>query len=120
MKLKLTINIGVPDATRMNLANTLEGETVDVKPAVADELLKRGWGMDPAAYDAAAEAAAKGAPVRTIVPPAAPIATPESVDFDTMTKDELKSYADANKVAGVTPMMTKDEILKTVKKSAGA
>jgi hypothetical protein len=41
-------------------------------------------------------------------------------DLDGMTKDELKAHADAHKVDGVTLAMTKDEMLRAIKKAARA
>ena len=44
--------------------------------------------------------------------------TGEETDFDSMTKDELKTYADENGIEGVTSSMTKDEMLKAVKRGS--
>jgi hypothetical protein len=45
MKLKLTLNIGKLDATRLGLEETVEGKTVDVRKEVADELIRKGWAL---------------------------------------------------------------------------
>lgn len=45
MRLKLTLNIGKADATRLGLKATTAGDVVDVGAEATDELLKRGWGV---------------------------------------------------------------------------
>jgi hypothetical protein len=47
MKLKLQLNIGKTDASRLGIAKSNEGETVTVEiQAVIDELLRRGWATE--------------------------------------------------------------------------
>lgn len=50
MQLRLTTSIGINDAKRFGLdyEYATEGETIDVEPAAAEELVKRGWAVDPA------------------------------------------------------------------------
>lgn len=53
MKVKLLLNIGTKDAARLSLdpEKAHDGDTVDVKKEYADELLKRGWAVEPGADD---------------------------------------------------------------------
>ena len=46
MTLRLTLNIGTPDAQRLGLKKTLAGETVDVDEPTARYLLSRGWAVE--------------------------------------------------------------------------
>ncbi len=46
MRIKLLLNIGVPDARRLGLTKTLADDVVDVKDDAAKELITRGWGTD--------------------------------------------------------------------------
>lgn len=47
MRVRLLLNIGWRDAARLRLDpdEALDGRTLDVAPAAADELLSRGWGV---------------------------------------------------------------------------
>lgn len=95
MKLTLSMNIGAKDAKRLGLDKVRRGEVVTTtNKAAIEELRRRGLVIETA--DAASTAA-----------------TP---DFDAMTKDELKAYADDHGIEGVTTSLTKDETLKLVKK----
>jgi hypothetical protein len=40
------LNIGTPDAKRLDLKKTLAGEVVDVSDDAGDELIKHGWATD--------------------------------------------------------------------------
>lgn len=94
MKLTLSMNIGAKDAKRLGLDKVLRGEVVTTtNKAAIDELRRRGLVIETTA-DAPATA----------------------VDFDAMTKEELKAYADDHGIEGVTTSLTKDETLKAVKK----
>jgi hypothetical protein len=101
MRLRLLLNIGDDDVRRLDLEKRFEGETVDVKQAVADEMLRRGWATD-------------AAEMRTTEVAAAPETGP---NVDEMTKEELKAFADANAIEGVTMEQHKDEMVKTVKRA---
>ncbi len=100
MRLKLALNIGDKDAKRLELDKTQAGDIVEVKKEAADEMLLRGWGVDPTGTREVID-----------VTPGAP-----ELDFDTMTKEDLKTFADENKVEGVTQTMNKDDMLRAVKK----
>jgi hypothetical protein len=43
--------------------------------------------------------------------------TADTPDFDSMTKEELKAHADEQGYEGVTSSMTKDDMLRAVKKA---
>ncbi|HEX6985676.1 MAG TPA: hypothetical protein VF170_09875 [Planctomycetaceae bacterium] len=106
MKLTLSRNIGVQDARRLGLdpAKAKEGRTVDVTDRKAiDELRSRGLVIETAAEGTSVEVRAA-----------------ETPDFEAMTKDELKAHADANAIEGVTLAMSKDEMVKAVKKASKA
>jgi hypothetical protein len=51
MKVKLALNIGDADRQRLQLGESpedvTEGTVLDVKQPVADELLRRGWAVQP-------------------------------------------------------------------------
>jgi hypothetical protein len=107
-RLKLTTNIGSRDAVRFNLdvAKAIEGNLVNVEKDAADEMLRRGW--------ATADVSAKAISVTTAeVDDEDGDAGP---DFDAMTKEELKEFADENEIAGVNMAMSKADMTAAVKK----
>lgn len=107
--LKLTLNIGVKDARRLNLEKTLEGQTVSVEKEVADELLRNGWAVEPTA-----KVEVPGVPGVPGAPAPAPADIP---DFDAMTKEDLKAFADDYGVPNVTMAMSKDDMVRALKKA---
>lgn len=51
-RIKLTVNIGSNDKTRLGLETpAVEGEVVEVAKAAAEILLKNGWGVIPSDED---------------------------------------------------------------------
>lgn len=116
MKLKLTTNLGLHDAGRFGLDHdkATEGAAVDVKQDAADELLRRGWALDPATYDARY----KGKPEPKVEAGAAAPTLPPVPDFDAMSVQDLKAYADANKVPGLSPTSPRDDMVKAARKHA--
>jgi hypothetical protein len=118
--LKLALNIGVPDAKRLGLTKTAQGETVSVSGEVADELLKRGWAFDPSTGQLSDEAtptsSATPRPGEAQIPEGAEPAAPP--DFDAMTKEELHEHARANNIEGVTMAQNKDDMIRTVKRAS--
>ena len=102
MRLKMTANLGYRDAKRLGLDQfkATEGATIDADEDAAAELLKNGWATEPGTKDVKSAPAAGGE------------------DFDEMTKEELKAYADAHGIAGVTMAMAKDDMTKAVKRGA--
>jgi hypothetical protein len=103
VKLRLLRNIGDDDARRLDLENRMEGETIDAKQPVADELLRRGLATDAAA------------PPRATAAPAAAVAVPP--DFDAMTKEDLQSYADKQGIEGVSLAMRKDDMIAAIEEA---
>lgn len=127
-KLKLLLNIGKRDAQRLGLQETLAGKSVSVAADVADEMLRRGWATEPdrdaPAPHAAPTTSATLPPAQPQGPPVGPgpgpspnPPAPPAPDLDAMTKDELKAHADRLKIDGVTLAMTKDEMIKVIKKA---
>jgi hypothetical protein len=115
--LKLSLNIGKKDAPRLGLTDkTLAGDVVTVKDEAADEMLAKGWAVEPG-REAPAEAAPRGATPPAGTPPPTGHAPAEDF-FDGMTKEDLKAYADDFGIAGVTMAQTKDEMVKAIKKAA--
>jgi hypothetical protein len=103
MRLRLLLNIGDDDVRRLDLEKRFEGETVDVKQAVADELLRRRWATDAVEVQQAPKPAAAAA---------------QLPDLSLMTKAELQAYADDKKIDGVNMGMTKDEMISAVEDAA--
>lgn len=140
MKLTLALNIGSRDAKRLGLKKTQRGDEVSASKEVEDILLKNGWairsgadGPDPEAVKIARQPTNAGTfPTRE--PRYSPIGTAstgdtgggnedgeeEGPDFDSMTKADLQSYAERNSIDGVTASMSKDDMLKAVKRGAKA
>jgi hypothetical protein len=108
-RVRLQLNIGTKDSQRLGLdANKARaGETIDVRQAVADELIRNLWAVD--ARDEAA-----GPATVTAVPAAPSLKTPGQPDFQAMTKEQLKQYADRNKIEGVTMAHSKDEMIEAI------
>jgi hypothetical protein len=99
-KLKLQLNIGTGDARRLGLEKTRAGETVSVEKEAADEMLSKGWAIEPGQEPPA--------------PPGAPQGPP---DLEALTKEELVEFAQAHKVEGVTMAMIKEEIIRTIRRA---
>jgi DnaJ-domain-containing protein 1 len=112
MKLRLLLNIGKDDARRLELDRTLAGEVVSVKQEVADELLRNCWATEASASDEVRERADVKA-----TPSGSAALEPA---FDSMTKEDLKAYADEHKVPGVHPSMTKDDMVRAIRKAGPA
>jgi hypothetical protein len=113
-KLKLALNIGTADAQRLGLDKVKAGETVDVESKeAADELLHKGWAVEPGQDAPQVAAAPAPAPVVAAVPVGPP-------DFDAMTKEDLKAYADDQKIDGVTMAMAKDDMVRHIKRAKPA
>lgn len=138
--LKLLLNIGTSDAKALGLKSASAGDTVDVDDDAAEELVSRGWACDPDAEgpdpsavpstsvtprvgeghkgpEAQSAAASRGpvlTPTGAVTPPAA---SRSAVDFESMTKEELQVHADTHRIAGVNTSMTKDEMIRTIKKA---
>jgi hypothetical protein len=123
--LKLLLNIGDRDAPALGLTRTKEGDVVSVDDKTATILLERGWATDPGSDEPAPQAK----PTSSTTPPVKDIVAAQSSqaahsaasapaeDFDGMTKEDLKAYADDYGIAGVTMAMTKDDMVKAVKKA---
>jgi hypothetical protein len=108
VKLRLLRNIGDDDARRLDLENRMEGETIDAKQPVADELLRRGLATDAAT------------PLRATATPAPAVAVPPGTappDFDAMTKEDLQSYADKQGIEGVSLAMRKDDMIAAIEEA---
>lgn len=128
MQLKLTTNLGSVDAKRIGVdpEKATEGATVNVDSKAAEELIARGWAVDPGrkapATHRANSAEFSETPGDVLGREAdAEIGSDdesddEPPDFDTMTKDELKTFADAHGIEGVTMAMAKDDMLRAVKR----
>ena len=127
MKLRLTTNLGFVDARKHGLTveTAREGRIVDLSDESAKELIGHGWAVEPG------KKAGTGTPPNSGDFDDTPggVLARESVtggdededdetDFDAMTKEELKEYADENDIAGVTMAMAKDDMLKAVKRGA--
>jgi hypothetical protein len=115
--LKLALNIGVPDAKRLGLTKTMQGETVSVSGEVADELLKRGWAFDPSTGALSDEAT----PTSSATPRPGEAQAPEGAepaDFDAMTKEELHEHAKAHNIEGVAMSQNKDDMVRVIKRAS--
>lgn len=124
-RLKLRINIGIPDARRLGLdpAAAREGSTIDVADEAAAELLRRGWAEEPPAGGPAVGLKA--------IPPVDLRADADgnvddddddsdddgTPDLESMTKDELKAYADEYGIPGVTTHLTKAEMVELIRRA---
>lgn len=103
MKLVLSRNIGAKDAKRLGLTDVKRGDAVTTKDKAAlDELRQRGLVIETTADGTPVEASAE---------------TEEKPDFDGMTVAELRDFASANNIEGVTTTMNRDETVKHVKKN---
>jgi hypothetical protein len=78
-----------------------EGQTVSVSPASAQHFLNRG-----VADEVGSEKAKDEEPAAETAP-----------DFDSMTKADLEDHAKKNNIQGITSSMTKDEMVKAIKRA---
>lgn len=76
-----------------------EGQTVSVAPASAQHFINRGVAEE------VGKESAKDEPAE------------DKQDFDSMTKAQLEEYAAANNIQGITSTMTKDEMIKAIKRA---
>lgn len=111
--LRLLLNIGKRDAQRLGLKETLAGKSVTVEPDAADEMVRRGWAVEPDRdrdHD-------HDAPALEAVPTtSATLAPSKPTPPEEMTIEELRAHAEALKIPGLAPSASKDEILKALKK----
>lgn len=109
MKVKLLANLGEKDATAAQLEQdkAIEGATVNVPSKVAEAFIKRGIAADPAGAkdfnkverpEAADDGAEDG----------------DETDLESLTKHELKAYADEHGIEGVTMAMAKDDMIAAI------
>jgi cytochrome oxidase assembly protein ShyY1 len=130
MRLKLTTNLGTVDARKYGLTveDATEGSEVNVDDEGAKVLISRGWAVEPGSKKRAARTPTSAdfddTPAGVLAREA--VTGPDEDedegdlgdnDFDAMTKEELRAYADANNITGVSAL-NKDDLLKAVKKGA--
>jgi hypothetical protein len=105
-RVKLALNIGIPDARKYGLTEVREGKVVSVEDAAARELIAKGWASEPD------EPSPQSAPAEGVEAEA-----PEPVDLDAMTKEDLHVFAQHNAIDGVSMAQSKDDMLRTIKRA---
>jgi hypothetical protein len=120
----LALNIGAEDARKYGLGDKRKaGTTVEVEDEAADALIAAGLaaepGEDPPQGGGGAVPEGEERPEREPGPGRGPRPgpPPQPPNLDEMTKEDLKTYADAHGIEGVTMAMAKDDMLRQIRRA---